>query len=180
MICGYHKTMHSAEGRKQFSWSTNTRAPPQGSAPQSCSHPAQGLTLRMSSRKAFLSPLNWVTLGPASSLLACTLSSLREDRHRANTASPWGMAVKRRSLESWASLLLSEVLKHQCHWVMSHVQWNNGAQMNYSNSIPEGQYCHSVQALGKYWLIKKKATSHPHENLYPQEHWPPFSFENLL
>lgn len=81
-------------------------------ASQTCSKPMQGLTLRMSSRKAFLFPLNWVILGPSSSLLACTLSSLREDRHRANTASPLGMAGKRSSLESWASLFMSEILKH--------------------------------------------------------------------
>lgn len=50
----------------------------------------------MSSRNAFLFPLNWVNLGPFSSLLACTLSSLRDDRHRANTASPLGRVGKNR------------------------------------------------------------------------------------
>lgn len=75
---------------------------------------AQGLTLRMSSRKAFLFPPNGVTSGPLSSLLACTLSSLRDDRHRANTASPFSRVGKGRRLESSASLLRSEtpVLKH--------------------------------------------------------------------
>lgn len=75
---------------------------------------AQGLTLRMSSRKAFLFPPNGVTSGPLSSLLACTLSSLRDDRHRANTASPFSRVGKGRRLESSALLLRCEipVLKH--------------------------------------------------------------------
>lgn len=91
---------------------------------------AQGLTLRMSSRKAFLFPPNGVTSGPLSSLLACTLSSLRDDRHRANTASPFSRVGKCRKLESSASLLRSEipVLEHTESVSLNaepHTQWNS-------------------------------------------------------
>lgn len=114
LLCGHHYATQNgmAESRQHLSWKANRRAFHQGLL-----HPklalicyfnralckAQRLTLRMSSRKAFLSPLNWVTLGPFSSLLACTLSSLREDRHRANTASPLHREGKGRQLASSAS-----------------------------------------------------------------------------
>ena len=42
----------------------------------------------MSSRKLALFPLNLVPWGPERVLLASTLSSFREDRHLAKTASP--------------------------------------------------------------------------------------------
>lgn len=44
-------------------------------------------TFLMSSTNAFLSPLN-LAVGPEISLLAETLSSFRDDRQRAKTASP--------------------------------------------------------------------------------------------
>lgn len=45
-------------------------------------------TFLMSSRKATLSPLNVTPCGPVRLRLASTLSSFREDRHLAKTASP--------------------------------------------------------------------------------------------
>lgn len=48
----------------------------------------------MSSRKAALSPLYLTPCGPDRLQLASTLSSFREDRHRAKTASPESEAAK--------------------------------------------------------------------------------------
>ena len=49
-----------------------------------------------SSINAFLSPVNLVTAGPSSCLLAATLSSFSEDRQRENTASPEQVDKKRK------------------------------------------------------------------------------------
>lgn len=156
MLCGHHETMHSAESRNQFSWNINTRALPQGSQ-----HPKPALTQHKDSPCGYPpgrpSCSHWIE-----SFWAHPAAYWPELSH------PWGKTGtvqtqlplwvrKEEIIKSWASLFMSEILKAPqsvTEWWAMYTNEITGAQINYSNSIPEGQHCHSVQPLCKCWLIQ--------------------------
>lgn len=111
LLCGHHETMHSAESRNQFSWNINTRALPQGSQ-----HPKPALTQHKDS------PCGYPPGRPSCSHWIESFWA-HPAAYWPALSHPWGKTGtvqtqlplwvrKEEIIKSWASLFMSEILKH--------------------------------------------------------------------